>query len=199
MMSKPKTKRDDVEPPEMVAKKVRSRLIALDREMKNLDAFCVLLKDLNAHDLSAVKGPHVAAITMVRAGILRGAIAAVMACLERLGGDRASVGEILGLLPDAAAFQRVRESHEGVRKSPLFDRVKRLRDDIAHNLVREDAQTPVHYEDVYKLADIAEKIVVQLFKACGRGTPEFLDYRMRTAEHAKIFWDTYFLGMGSTD
>jgi hypothetical protein len=53
------------------------------------------------------------------------------------------------------------------------------------------------YEDVYKLAEIAEQIVVQLFAACGRGTPEFLDYRVRTVEHAKIFWDTYFLGMRS--
>jgi hypothetical protein len=80
--------------------------------MKNLGAFCALLKDLHARDLSAVREPHAYAISVVRAGILRGAIGTVMACLERLGGDRASVGEILGLLEGMEALQQVRESHE---------------------------------------------------------------------------------------
>jgi hypothetical protein len=169
--------------------------------MRNLDAFCTLLKDLNARlvvDGPSVEEPHAYAIRMVRAGILRAAIGTVMACLDpadqkRL--NRPSVGEIFGLL--AAALQPLRELHKSLRKDPSFERVKRLRDDVAHNLVREDVQTPVEYEDVYKLTERAEQIVVELFAACGRGTPEFLDYHGPTAKHAKIFWDTCFFGTGS--
>ena len=135
---------------------------------------------------------------MVRAGILRGAIAAVMACLERFGGERASVGEILDLLKDMEALQRVRESHEEVSKGPLFGRVKRLRDRVAHNLVLDRPVTPVQYEDVFKLAEIAEGLVVQLFEACKLGPPKFRDSHLPTTEHAKTFWDTYFVGMESS-
>jgi hypothetical protein len=201
MMSKPRTKWDDAE---LVAKKVLVRLTALDLAMRNLHAFCALLKDLNARlvaDETVVEEPHAYAIRMVRAGILRAAIGTVMACLDpadQKRGNRASVGEIFGLLKDVAALHRVREFHKSLRKDPLFQRVKRLRDDVAHNLVREDVQTPVEYEDVYKLAESAEQIVVELFAACGRGTPEFLDYHGPTGKHARIFWDTYFFGMGST-
>jgi hypothetical protein len=201
MMSKPRTKRDNAEPPKLVAKKVLVRLTALDLAMRNLGAFCALLKDLNARlvdDEPVVEEPHAYAVRMVRAGILRAAIGTVMACLDpadQKRGNRASVGEIFGLLNDVAALQRVQEFHKSLRKDPLFQRVKRLRDDVAHNLVREDVQTPVEYEDVYKLAESAEQIVVELFAAFGRGTPEFLDYRRPTAKHAKIFWDTYFFGV----
>lgn len=97
-----------------------------------------------------------------------------------------------------AALQGIREVHQSLREDPLFERVKRLPHDVAHNLVREDVQTPVEYEDLYKLAESAEQIVVELYSACGRGTPEFLDYRGPTAKHAKIFWDTYFFGMSLT-
>jgi len=67
------------------ANDVISRLSALgDRDgvMANVDAFCALLKDLNARNFSIVKEPHVSAIAMVRAAILRSAIGAVMACLD---------------------------------------------------------------------------------------------------------------------
>ena len=100
--------------------------------MRNLDAFCALLKDLNARLVAAepdVEEPHAYAIRMVRAGILRAAIGTVMACLERSGGDRASVGEILGLLKDFATLQQLRESYETLRKSLLFKHAKRLRDE----------------------------------------------------------------------
>ena len=121
------------------------------------------------------------------ASIQRTRSAAIALALERL--------LTFGLLKDVAALHRVREFHKSLRKDPLFQRVKRLRDDVAHNLVREDVQTPVEYEDVYKLAESAEQIVVELFATCGRGTPEFLDYHGPTAKHARIFWDTYFFGM----
>ena len=79
----------------------------------------------------------------------------------------------------------------------MFARVKRLRDDVAHNLVREDVQTPVQYEDVYKLAESAEQIVIGLFAACGRGMPEFLDYQGPTL-NARRFFGTPIFGMSLT-
>jgi hypothetical protein len=190
-------------PEPLVTEKVLRRLTALDREVRNLDAFCALLKDLNVRlvaEKTVVKAPHANVIVMVRAGILRAAIGTVMACLDPAErGNRASVGGILGLLEGEAALQQVRESHEGVRKDPLFERVKRLRDDVAHNLDREDAGTltPVEYRDLFELAERAERIVVQLFTACNR-RPEFVHHLQNTADHAKVFWDTYFLGMQSS-
>jgi hypothetical protein len=50
----------------------------------------------------AMTEPHISAITMVRAGILRAAISTVMACLDPADrrGNRASVGQILQMLED---------------------------------------------------------------------------------------------------
>ena len=78
----------------------------------------------------------------------------------------------------------------------MFQRGKTLRNVVvAHNLMR-DTPAPLAYEDIYELAEIAERITRELYAACGRGKPGFLYHRIRTAEHAKIFWDTYFLGVG---
>jgi hypothetical protein len=179
--------------------------------MANVDAFCALLKDLNARPI--VTEPRAFAIAMVRAGILCGAIGAVMACLDPADrrGNRASIGQILETLKDTTlahffatagrgstmALHQARKSYDDLRESGSYKRVKRLRDKaVAHTL--NTLPPEAGYEDVYKLAEIAEKIVIQLFAACGRGPPEFLGSRLRTAEHAKIFWDTYFWGMSKS-
>ena len=188
-----KPKRDVAEPPELVAKKVRARLNALDGEMATLDAFCALLKDLNPRPV--VREPHSHGIVMVRAGILRGAIAAVMACLralrwrarKRWRDSRPAKGH--GGPSTGQRFPR--RSQQG----PFFGRVKRLRDRVAHNLVLDRPVTPVQYEDVFKLAEIAEGLVVQLFEACKLGPPKLRNSHLLTTEHAKTFWDTYFVGM----
>ena len=112
-MSKPKTKRGGAELPKLVAEKLLVRLAALDLAMRNLDAFCALLKDLNARLVAGepdVQEPHAYAVRMVRAGILQAAILTVMACPERSGGDRANVGEILDLLKDFATLQQPGEN-----------------------------------------------------------------------------------------
>jgi hypothetical protein len=130
-----------------------------------------------------------------------------------LRGNRASVGQILGALKDTAlvdyltsagqgstaALQQARECYETLQNDDLFERGRRLRHEVvAHNLMRKaDAVTPVVYGDIYKLADIAERIAIELYAACGRGKPSCLDWRERTAEQAKLFWDTYFSGMAS--
>ncbi len=85
------------------ANEVIDRLFALDQVIANARAFRALLEDLHARDLSVVSGPHVTAISIVRAGILRAAIGTTMACLdpEDRRGNRASVGQILHMLKNA--------------------------------------------------------------------------------------------------
>jgi hypothetical protein len=51
------------------ANEIVARLFALDEEVANGRAFRVLLEDLHARDLSVVEEPHIAAITVVLAGI----------------------------------------------------------------------------------------------------------------------------------
>jgi hypothetical protein len=198
------------------ANAVIERLFALDDAMKNVEAFCALLRDMDRRDLADVGAPHAHAIHMVRAGILRAAIGTVMACLDPKDwrGNRASVGQILDGLEDemvvgylasvglgsTAALQRARESYDHLLSGALFKRSRTLRNVVvAHNLMRETANATASLasEDIYELAEIAERITVELYAACGRGKPDFLYYRDRTAQVAKVFWDTYFLGMQS--
>jgi hypothetical protein len=54
------------------ANEIIGRLFALNDEVANGRTFRALLEDLHARDLSVVKEPHIAAITVVRAGILPG-------------------------------------------------------------------------------------------------------------------------------
>ena len=191
------------------ANKVIERLIVLDAATANACAFCALLKDLNARDLSVEKQPHIDATLMVRAGILRAAIGTVIACLDTKGSDRASVEQIIQLLKDktlvgyfasarqgsTVALQQARERYEALLKDDLFDRAKRLRNDVvAHNLIPDTPTPKVHYEDVYDLRDAAERIVTDLFAACVRDKPNCLALRAGTDEQAKLFWDTYERG-----
>jgi hypothetical protein len=196
------------------ANELIGRLFALDEAMANVDAFCALLKDLNARDLSVVKPPHIGPIHMVRAGILRATIGTIMACLDPKDrrGNRAIIGQVLETLNDktrvdlfvrpgqgsTTALQQARGSYEDLLKSDLLDHGRRLRNNAVAHILIPDTPTPtVHYEDVYDLRDVAERIVTDLFAACGRGEPNCLATRARMAEQAKVFWDTYFLGMGS--
>jgi hypothetical protein len=197
------------------ADEVIERLIVLDAAIANAHAFCALLKDLNARDLSPEKQPHIDAALMVRAGILRAAIGTVIACLDPKDwrDNRASIGQILEALKDTAfvhylvsarqgstvALQQAIERYENLRKDGLLERGRQSRHEVvAHNLMREtDALTPIAYDEIYKLADSAERIVIELYAACGRGQPSCLDWRGRTAKQATLFWDTYFLDMAS--
>jgi len=93
------------------------------------------------------------------------------------------------------ALQQARERYEALLKDDLFDRAKRLRNDVvAHNLIPETPTPEVHYEDVYDLRDAAEGIVTDLFAACVRDKPNCLALRAGTDEQAKLFWDTYERG-----
>jgi hypothetical protein len=82
------------------ANEVITRLFALDEAIGNARAFRALLEDLQRRNPLDVREPHVLAVAMVRAGILRAAISTVMACLDVKDkrGNRASVGQILDML-----------------------------------------------------------------------------------------------------
>jgi hypothetical protein len=204
------------------ANKVIERLIVLDAATANACAFCALLKDLNARDLSVEKQPHIDATLMVRAGILRAAIGTVIPCLDTKGSDRASVEQIIQLLKDktlvgyfasarqgsTVALEQAREYYEILQKDGSLERGRQFRHEVvAHNLMLEtndlspivynNALTPIGYDEIYKLADGAERIVIELYAACGQGKPSCLDWRGRTAKQARLFWDTYFSGMAA--
>jgi hypothetical protein len=197
------------------ANEVLERLFALDDAIANVCAFRVLLEDLHGRDLSVVKEPHVSARTMVRAGILRSAIGAVMACLDPKDwrGNRASVGQILDMLKDAklvatfpesgtskdvgiAALQQVTREYESLVEGDLFERGRRFRNDALAHLLIPDEPTPiVTYDIIFALHDAAERMVIGLYQVCDRGKARFPDHHATLVRHAKIFWDTYFAGM----
>ena len=191
------------------------RLFALDEAITNARAFRAVLEDLHARDLSAVKEPHITAITMVRAGILRSAIGTIMACLDPADwrGNRASVGQIIDMLKDEklvavfpepgtpkdlgiAALQRVTRDYGALIKEDAFERGRRLRNDaIAHVLIPGEPTPELTYETIFSLHDAAEQLVTGLYQVCDRGKPRYPDHQATLTEHARVFWDTYFAGM----
>jgi hypothetical protein len=197
------------------ANEIIDRLFTLDEAIANARAFRALLEDLHARDLSIVNEPHVTAITMVRAAILRSAIGSVMACLdpEDRRGNRASVGQILDMLTDenvvavlpepgtsrdsaVSALRRARRDYQALLKGDLFRRGRRLRNEaIAHLLIPDDPTPTVTYETIFALHDAAQQIVIGLYRVCDRGEPRFPGHQASLTEHAKVFWDTYFAGM----
>jgi hypothetical protein len=189
------------------ANEVIERLFALDEEVANGRALRALLQDLSARDLSVVREPHIIAISIVRAGLLRATISSVMACLDRGGRDRASVGQILDMMDaqvvavfatGTAALQRIKGGYDVLVKSELFERGRRLRNEaIAHLLIPSDPTPETTYETFYDLHSAAERLTVGLYEACGRGKPRFLAHQENLISHAKIFWGTYFDGMRS--
>ena len=107
------------------ANDVIDRLEALDKTVINASAFRILLEDLHARDLTQVAEPHVASITMVRAGILRATMGSVMSCLDRADarGNRASIGQILERLNDSALVTFFLKS--GQSSGPTFAALER--------------------------------------------------------------------------
>jgi hypothetical protein len=200
------------------ANDIIERVIALDAAVSNARAFRALLEDLHSRNIEAVREPHVSAIGMVRAGILRSLILSVTACLDpedKRRGNRASAGQILDMLEDDAVVRRFPASHEPLepglvalerarkeyrmlREGRLLQHARNLRNGaIAHLLVSEKPSDDVSYETLYELHDVAERLVVDLSQVCYRGAPSFPDLRASLAGNAKVFWDTYFKGIGS--
>jgi hypothetical protein len=198
------------------ANAVIDRLFALDDAVANAAAFRAYLEELHGRDLSVAREPHVAAIHIARAGILRGFIGATMACLDPPDwrGNRASLGQILELLKDskvAAVFPVrgdpplsgapllpvVAQAYEQLRGGELYGDGKRFRNDlIAHLLIPDEPTPTVEYKKVYSLHDTTKSLLADLYRVCDCGVPRSPTYEAGFRNHAKIFWDTYWRGMG---
>jgi hypothetical protein len=184
----------------------------LDDATANLHAFRSFLENLNARTPIVLPPPHLQAIAVVRAGLLRSAIALIVAILDSQGSDRASLGQISetfkdktfvqflantlykgrGAVIDEQILQDLCDRHHQIYTSPQFKRVRQLRhDEIGHILIRETPAETVDYADTFALADEIEYQVIMSHEGLGILTPNFIDERKNTDARATMFWDTY--------
>jgi hypothetical protein len=197
-----------------MANDIMERLGSLDMTIANARGFRALLEDLHARDIASVQEPHVSAIHMVRAGVLRAAIGTIMAAVDSKGTDRASVGQILRMFdaldlsvlayrwPDPsfgpAELQRTKDDWAALLATAEFQDCKDFRDGaIGHTLVL--ALPTVPNEAYFRVHEAAGRITRQLYSICGYGKPSFPDHEPTMTAHAKTFWDTYFNGMARSD
>ncbi len=195
-----------------LANNIIGRLHPLDETIANARGFRALLQDLHARELSTVQEPHVTAIHVVRAGILRAAIGTIMAAVDKRGDDRASIGQIIHMLEvldlsifadrwqdptfGARTLRQATDDWQALLQSDDFKDCRSLRDNaIAHTLT---LATPTVQNDTYfRLHDAAEELTLKFFRICGYGTPLFLEQQTRLTSTAKVFWDTYRAGLGN--
>ncbi|WFU52344.1 hypothetical protein QA639_21800 [Bradyrhizobium pachyrhizi] len=199
------------------ANDVLVRLYALDEAVANARAFRALLENLHSRNLGVIKEPHVTTIYIARAGVLRAMIGTVMACLDPddWRGNRASVGQILRMLEDpklvscfpepgssapqcSVALQRARQEYQALTQSDLFKHQKQIRNETVAHLLISKKDTPIlQYDDIYELHDVAERLTADLYRACDRGQPRFVEHEASLVKHAQLFWDTYFSGVSA--
>lgn len=189
----------------------------LDDAVANLQAFRCLLEGLNARTPIDLPQAQVHAVGMVRAGILRSAIALVVAILNSKGRDRASLGQISealkdhtfvqflettlykgrGAVVDRKKLQDLCDCYHKISVAQQFGWVKQLRhDEIGHLLMRRTRSQKVEYSDTFALIDQIEGQVIMLHEGLGINSPRFLRQSKKTAEKAALFWNTYFAGVG---
>ena len=166
------------------ANAMMDRLRPLADTITNARGFRTLLEDLHDRNLSGVQEPHVSAIRLMRAAVLRSAIASIMACVDREGRDRACVAQIIRMMegmdlsvlsdrwPDAAfgaaELQRAKDEWTALVQTDDYRDCKALRDNaIAHTLM---LPTPtVEYAAYYRLHDAAERLALRFFAIAGFG------------------------------
>jgi hypothetical protein len=182
------------------------RIRAMDaKAASNARAFRSLLEGLNGRTGSkTVYDPHKTAIEIVRAAILRGAVGALMSCLD--GPDkrdnRASIGQILVIMEepgvsavwqpsDVAVFRKTRNTFEAVLRMDAYAKCKALRNNDVSHLLEGTPSPTVEYADIYALHDATEPIVIELCRLVNI-RPECLAKRSHFQQHAKLFWDTHF-------
>lgn len=193
------------------ANAIMDRLEPLALTLANARGFRAVLEDLRGRDLSAVREPHIGAVHLVRAGILRAAIGTIMAALDRPGRDRASVGQVIKMFdsvdlsiladrwPDAAfgptELQRAKDDWAALLATPEFQDCKDFRDGtVGHTLMM--AMPTVPNQAYFRLHDAAEGLALRFFSICGFGKPAFREHEARLTASAKTFWDTHWKGMG---
>ena len=54
-------------------------------------------------------------------------------------------------------------------------------------------------ETIYSLLDATEQMVADLYEVCDRGKARYPDHLLKSTEHAKVFWDTFFTGMATVN
>jgi hypothetical protein len=193
------------------ANAMMDRLRPLADTITNARGFRALLEDLHDRNLSGVQEPHVSTIRLIRAAVLRSAIASIMACVDREGRDRACVAQIIRMMegmdlsvlsdrwPDAAfgaaELQRAKDEWTALVQTDEYRDCKALRDNaIAHTLM---LPTPtVEYAAYYRLHDAAERLALRFSAIAGFGKPSFVEQQSGLTASAKTFWDTHWKGMG---
>jgi hypothetical protein len=192
------------------------RVDKLDEAVSNLQAFRSLSEDLNARTPINLPPQQTEAIGMVRAAILRSAIALVVAILDSKGSDRVSLGQIADLLKDQSFVQflekklyegrsaivdghklrAVTDLHQRIYATARFSWVKQLRhDEIGHLLMRKVSTPTVEYSDIFALVDVIEQLVILLHDGLGIHPPHFTTVKGEALDRAKLFWNTYFAGV----
>ena len=200
-----------------LANDIMYRLGLLDDTIKNArSSFRGLLEDLHGRELSTVKEPHVSAIRMVRAAILRGAaIGIIMAALDAPRDDRASIGQIIAMLEKldlsiladrwrtpalgATVLKVASTDWQAVLQSDDFKDCKSLRDNaIAHTLT---LKSPIVQDESYfRLHDAAENLTFQVWQTWGSSAePSFLQqHQPGLTANAKVFSGYLFSGDGKS-
>jgi hypothetical protein len=181
--------------------------------LANAFAFRALLEDLHFRDFTVVQEPHVTAIQLVRAGIMRAAISTIMAAVDRQSAHRASIGQIIhmfervdlsvlaDLWPSPALgpteLQHAKDAWIALQASDNFKDCKDFRDRVvAHTLVL--AAPIVRNEAYFGVLDTAEAITRRFYRIWVYGRPSFPDHKPTLTSSAKVFWDTYFVGMANS-
>jgi len=156
-------------------------------------------------------------VEVVRAALLRATIGTAIAILDPTDkrGNRASLGHIMDVLNDASVVEllladvpprlqderrnrlaEARKEYATLYASDVARRVRRLRNEAIAHVLRPDTPTPtVETDDVFKLTDDIERLIVSLFDGLWGIAPQFPSIRQPSETYAATFWDTYFAGM----
>ena len=190
------------------------RMMKLRDSLANLQAFFSMLRDLANRLPLLLNDDHHIAIRVVRAGLMRSAIGLSCAMLDRSDrrGNRASIGEVLDILKDEKTVKAFAHRHrlpdplgtiESIRKrhaafigGESFKSIRRLRnDEVGHLLLSDDRAPNVQYDELYEAEKEIEEILNSLFTFAGIRTDDVQDDRRNSERRAKLFWDTYLIGV----
>jgi hypothetical protein len=189
--------------------------------VSNLEVFRRLLADLDARTAPPLPAlelstRHARAIRGVRAAVLRSAIGLTVAILDTHGRDRASLGQVVKIIGDAALIDFLVEArgqneragtmreklrhvcnrYPEVRGRAAFRRVRQLRhNEIGHLLI--EATRTSERSDLFELADETKQLVGALHEGLGMEPPPYLSWGDQAAQDAKLFWDTYLAGVAA--
>jgi hypothetical protein len=173
-----------------------------------------MLENLNTRTTADGEEAHAEALHIVRAGLLRAEIGTVTAIFDQWDrrGNRASLGHVVEELKDSKVrgllasqrrraipgkFDELQRGYAAVRASRLLSHVRDVRHTAVAHILRTRGRGVRHQDDIFKLADEAERLVGLLFEGLGRDA-DFITYRDKMRDRALLFWDTYFAGMRGT-